>query len=282
MKKWLRNGEKMNLYNQLSDVESFFLIAGPCAIEEENLTLKIAEYLKYETERRNLPFVFKASYKKANRTSIHSSTGMGMQEGLKILEKVKVELGLPVLTDVHETCEVEAASEVVDILQIPAFLSRQTELLLKAGATQKIVNIKKGQFMAPENIMQAAEKITSCSNYKVLLTERGTTFGYHDLIVDFRSFFIMQQYQFPVIFDVTHSLQKPSIAGTSGGSPEFAPMMAKAALATGMVQGLFIETHPYPEEAISDASSMLPMHLIPFLLDECVRIKNAGGNHARF
>ena len=262
----------MNLYQNLSETTKFFLIAGPCALEEESLTLAIAEKLKTETDKRKIPLVFKASYRKANRTSIHSATGMGIKKGLQILNKVKVEFDLPILTDIHETIEVNEVAEVVDILQIPAFLSRQTDLIIQAAKTNKIVNIKKGQFMAPEDIFSATEKVTSTCNYQLFITERGTCFGYHNLVVDFRSFAILKQANFPVVYDVTHSLQKPSVTKTSGGNPEFAPMMARAALATGMVKGLFIETHPKPEEAISDASSMLNLKQLPQLLDDCLSL----------
>ncbi len=262
----------MDLYQQLRAKDKLFLIAGPCVVEDEKIMYKTAEVLKKETDKRNITFIFKSSYMKANRTSVMSFQGPGMNEGLNLLKKLKDEFGFPILTDVHETDEVDEAAEVADILQIPAFLSRQTGLIRKAATTGRIVNIKKGQFMAPEDIRNAAQKVTAENNYNVLITERGTSFGYHDLVVDFRSFAIMSGMGFPVVYDVTHSMQKPSLHHTSGGTPEFAPMMARAALATGFVDGLFIETHPAPIEALSDASSMIPLADMPALLDQCVKM----------
>jgi 2-dehydro-3-deoxyphosphooctonate aldolase (KDO 8-P synthase) len=233
--------------------------------------MKCAEELTKQAEKHGLLFIFKSSYLKANRTSETSYSGPGQAEGLKILERVKKEFGVPVLTDIHESEEAESAAEVADILQIPAFLCRQTFLLKTAARTGKIINIKKGQFIAPEDMKPVTEKITSENNSQLLLTERGTFFGYHNLVVDFRSFPIMKQLGFPVIFDVTHSLQRPSLARVSGGTPELAPMMAKAALATGMVDGLFLETHPEPSEALSDGMSMLSLEDVPEMLNELVR-----------
>jgi len=262
----------MSLYKTLSDDKGFFLIAGPCVVEEEALMMKVAHRLLQETTQRNIPLIFKSSYKKANRTSIDSPTGVGLDEGLRILQKIKERFNLPILTDVHETIEVDAVAEVADIIQIPAFLSRQTDLLLAMARTGRIVNIKKGQFMAPQDMKAAADKVLSENNYNILLTERGTSFGYHNLVVDFRSFSIMKDLGYPVIYDVTHSLQQPSKDKVSGGTPEFVPMMAKAALATGKVDGLFIETHPTPKKALSDATSMLELNKIPRLLDSCLEI----------
>ncbi len=262
----------MELYNQLRNKEKLFLIAGPCVVEDEVIMYKTAQVLKEETEKRGITFIFKSSYKKANRTAITSFQGPGMGQGLELLAKLKSDFGFPILTDVHETGEVNEAADVADILQIPAFLSRQTALIQKAANTGRIVNIKKAQFMAPEDIKNAADKVTAENNYQVLLTERGTSFGYHNLVVDFRSFIIMSGYGFPVIYDVTHSMQKPSLHHTSGGTPEYAPMMARAAMATGYVDGLFIETHPAPIEALSDASSMIPLADMPLLLDQCVEL----------
>jgi 2-dehydro-3-deoxyphosphooctonate aldolase (KDO 8-P synthase) len=263
------------LYEKLLKQENFFLISGPCVIEDESLMMKEAEYLKKETEKRNITLIFKSSYEKSNRTNVHSFSGPGMDKGLRLLEKIKTQFELPILTDVHETHEVAAVAQVADVIQIPAFLSRQTWLITEAAKTGKIVNIKKGQFLAPEDMWQQAEKVTVNENYKVLLTERGSSFGYHNLIVDFRSFGMMKTLKFPVIYDVTHSMQKPSITHTTGGTPEFAPMLAQAAIATGMVDGLFIESHPNPIEALSDANTQLPLNQIPALLDRCIRIKNA-------
>ncbi len=262
----------MELYNQLRDKSKLFLIAGPCVVEDKAIMYKTAEVLKKETDKRDITLIFKSSYKKANRTSVTSFQGPGMNEGLNLLMRLKEEFGFPILTDVHETNEVDEAAEVADILQIPAFLSRQTALIQKAAASGRIVNVKKAQFMAPEDIHNVTEKVTAENNYQVLITERGTCFGYHNLVVDFRSFAIMSGMGFPVIYDVTHSMQKPSLHHTSGGTPEFAPMMARAALATGFVDGLFIETHPAPIEALSDAASMIPLAVMPALLDQCKEI----------
>jgi len=268
----LFDNSRGTLYSELSSCKNFFLIAGPCVIEEESIMFTIAEALKELCARKAIPLVFKASYKKANRSSLNSFSGPGMEEGLKLLNKIKQEFEVPVLTDVHECVEVASAAEVCDILQIPAFLSRQTELITAVAATGKIINIKKGQFMAPEDMQLAAEKASSTGNTQILLTERGTTFGYHNLVVDFRSFGIMHEYGYPVVYDVTHSLQRPSLGNFSGGNPEFALPMAKAAIATGMVKGLFIETHPEPHKAKSDAASMLPLAKMELLVESCLQV----------
>ncbi|PID27583.1 MAG: 3-deoxy-8-phosphooctulonate synthase [Candidatus Cloacimonadota bacterium] len=265
----------MTLYEKLKSEDKFFIIAGPCVLEDEETAFKIAEYLKKETEKRKLAFVFKASYCKANRTSVDSYTGPGLKKGLDILNKIKTKFDVPVLTDIHEINEVKEAAEVVDILQIPAFLSRQTFLLSESARSNKIINIKKAQFMAPEDINSAAQKCVSEGNNQILVTERGSSFGYHNLVVDFRSFPIMKRFGFPVIYDVTHSLQRPSDGKTTGGNPEFAPIMARSAIASGNVDGLFIETHPEPSKAKSDAATMLKLEKLPDLLDECIIIKNA-------
>jgi len=263
----------MELYKELRSCDKFFLIAGPCVVEDEKTMMQVAEKLVEITQNRGIPFIFKSSFRKANRTSIESPTGPGITKGLEILLKIKNELNIPILTDVHEINEVAEVAEVAEMLQIPAFLSRQSDLIVAAAKTGKIVNIKKGQFMAPEDMKNAAGKILAAGNEKILLTERGTSFGYHNLVVDFRSFAIMKQLGYPVVYDVTHSLQRPSQNRTSGGTPQYIELMAKAALATGMVDGLFIETHPNPAEALSDASSMLPLNELPELLDACLKIK---------
>ncbi|TFG90765.1 MAG: 3-deoxy-8-phosphooctulonate synthase [Candidatus Atribacteria bacterium] len=267
-----------NLYEVLKQCRPFFLIAGPCVLEDELTMMKTAEILKQMTSELSLPFVFKASFLKANRTSPDSHKGPGLEEGLKLLSKIKTSFDVPILTDVHESTDIYAVKDVCDIIQIPAFLSRQTPLIQAAAQTGKIINIKKGQFMAPEDMKSAAAKVTSIGNFNVLLTERGSSFGYHNLVVDFRSFKIMQSMGFPVIYDVTHSLQKPSESHQSGGSPEFIKMMAQAAMATGFVNGLFIETHPEPANALSDAASMLALDKLPNLLRSCIRIKLAEGS----
>ncbi|HOH46311.1 MAG TPA: 3-deoxy-8-phosphooctulonate synthase [Candidatus Cloacimonadota bacterium] len=266
------------LYEELIHAEPFFLIAGPCVIEDGQVMTQIADTLVYLAEKYSLPLIFKASYKKANRTSETSYSGPGLDQGLCVLQKLKEHYGFPVITDVHECHEVEAVAEVCDLIQIPAFLSRQTELLHAAAATGKIVNIKKGQFMAPEDMNSATEKITVKNNYQIMLTERGSSFGYHNLVVDFRSFAIMSASRYPIVYDVTHSMQKPSINRSSGGTPEFASMMAAAAIATGKVKGLFLEVHPNPMEALSDAASILPLDQLDALLGNCVRIRKALQN----
>lgn len=263
------------LYERLMNPETFFLIAGPCVIEDEYLMMQTAEKLKEITTKRNIPFVFKSSFEKSNRTSVQSYSGPGIIKGLKILNKIKEQFQVAIITDVHETIEVESVAEVADIIQIPAFLCRQTALIAAAAKTGKIVNIKKGQFLAPEDMHLQLEKVTSNDNFKVMLTERGASFGYHNLVVDFRSFALMKTLRYPVIYDVTHSMQRPSISKTTGGTPEFAPMMAQAAIATGFVDGLFIETHPNPTEALSDANTQLPLSILPEVLDKCIAIKKA-------
>ncbi len=252
------------------------LIAGPCVVESEELVLSVAEHLTELCSRLKIPYVFKASYVKANRTSIDSFTGPGPEEGLKILQKVKAEFDVPLLTDIHYPHEAALAAEVVDILQIPAFLSRQTDLLIAAGRTGKIVNIKKGQFLSPFDMENAAKKTASTGNDRILLTERGTTFGYNNLVVDFRSFMDMHKTGYPIIYDATHSLQRPAASGNiSGGQPEYVKQMSLAATATGTLSGLFIETHPQPEKALSDAQSMLPLDQMKDLLQGVKRIEEA-------
>jgi 2-dehydro-3-deoxyphosphooctonate aldolase (KDO 8-P synthase) len=259
--------------NVLQKIEQkqFFLIAGPCVIESEEICLEVADTVSALAAKYEIPYVFKSSYKKANRLSAGSYSGPGMSEGLAILKNVKTKYGLPVLTDVHETAEVEAAAKVVDILQIPAFLSRQTDLLVTAAATGKWVNIKKGQFLAPEDMTKIAAKADS---RKLMLTERGTSFGYRNLVVDFRSLLIMAETGFPVVFDATHSLQLPGGGGAvSTGQPEYVIPMARAAMAVG-VNGLFVETHPRPSEALSDAGAMLPLGRMEELMQTIARMKD--------
>ena len=243
------------------------LLSGPCAVEREEICIEVATTLKQVCQELDINYIFKASYDKANRTSAGSYRGQGMQEGLEILKKVKEQVGVPVVTDVHESTQVAEVAEVVDVLQIPAFLCRQTDLLLAAGQTQKPVNIKRGQFMAAADMQYAVNKIHSTGNKKAFLTERGVSFGYHNLVVDMRSLPIMRQFS-PVIFDVTHSVQQPGGAGgSSGGQREFAPYLAQAAAAVG-VDGFFIETHPNPAEALSDGPNMIPLHEMPHFLSK--------------
>ncbi|HQT90436.1 MAG TPA: 3-deoxy-8-phosphooctulonate synthase [Candidatus Kryptobacter bacterium] len=251
------------------------IIAGPCVIESRDLIMKVAGNARKITQALGFPFIFKSSYKKANRTSGKSFVGIGMDEGLRILAEVKREFDLPVLTDVHSEMEVEAAAEVADVLQIPAFLCRQTDLLQAAGRTGKVVNIKKGQFMAPEDMKHQAEKVESVGNPKVLLTERGTSFGYHNLVVDMRSLVIMKASGYPVILDTTHSLQLPGgEKDKTGGQPEYIFPIARAGSAVG-IDGLFLETHPDPSRALSDAATQLSFDLFEPLLRQVKKIDSA-------
>ncbi len=266
----------MDLYNTLKQADPFFLIAGPCVIEDRDTMHRIAELLVELAFRKHIPLVFKASYQKANRSRGDSPSGPGIDAGLAVLAQLKEQYGFPILTDIHEREEAPAAAEVCDILQIPAFLSRQTALISAAADTGRIVNIKKGQFMAPEDMASAAAKASGQGNNQILLTERGSSFGYHDLVVDFRSFAIMAATGYPVVYDVTHSLQKPSAGLVSGGDPQYAGMMSRAALATKRVRGLFIETHPQPVKAHSDAASMLPLDELPGLVDSCLELLGRG------
>lgn len=251
---------------KIGDGLPFVLIAGPCVIENESVTLYTAEQIKLITERLNIPYIFKSSYKKANRTSLKSFTGLNFEEALRILEKVKKELSLPVLTDVHSVNEIPAVAEIADVIQIPAFLCRQTDLLLSAGKTGLAVNVKKGQFLAPDDMKYVADKIESTGNKKILFTERGTTFGYHNLVVDMRSIEIMKDFGYPVIMDATHAVQIPSQGGVSGGERRFITTLAKAAAAVG-IDGLFLEVHPEPHKALSDAASQLPLDRLDSLLE---------------
>ena len=242
------------------------LISGPCVIESYETAFEIASFLKEVTLNLDIPFVFKASYDKANRTSIGSFRGPGINEGLEILGSIKKELDIKILSDVHRINEVEAAAEVLDIIQIPAFLCRQTDLILEVAKTDRIINIKKGQFLAPWDITNVVEKATSAGNDRVIITERGVMFGYNNLVVDFRGIKIMQDSGCPVIFDATHSIQLPGGAGTSsGGQREFAPVLAKAAVAAG-VDGVFLEVHPDPDNALCDGPNSLKLSDLQDLL----------------
>lgn len=251
------------------------LIAGPCVVESRDLTFKTAEKIQSIARRLSIPFIFKSSYKKANRTSGKSFSSIGDEAALKILGDLKRALGVPILTDVHSEREVEMGAEVADVLQIPAFLCRQTELLQAAGKTGKAVNIKKGQFVAPEDMELAAEKVAATGNERILLTERGSTFGYHNLVVDMRSLPIMRRSGYPVILDATHSVQLPGAEkGRSGGQPEFIFPIARAGVAAGC-DAIFIETHPNPAKAKSDASSQLKLDLLEGLLQQLVALDGA-------
>jgi 2-dehydro-3-deoxyphosphooctonate aldolase (KDO 8-P synthase) len=256
-----------------------FLIAGPCVIESEEHAIRMAEIIKGVAKSLNFPFIFKASYDKANRTSIRSFRGPGLKEGLRILKKIKDELHLPVLTDVHETTDVGKVADVADVLQIPAFLCRQTDLVVAAALSGRAVNIKKGQFVSPWDMRHAVEKCRDAGNSQVFLTERGASFGYNNLVVDMRSLAIMRKFA-PVVFDATHSVQLPSSQSgdggpaTSGGQPEFIPVLARAAVAAG-VDGVFMEVHDNPKEAKSDGANALESTKLRGLLKELLAVKNA-------
>jgi 2-dehydro-3-deoxyphosphooctonate aldolase (KDO 8-P synthase) len=252
--------------------KSLVLIAGPCAIEDADLTLRIAEGLKKITSRLGCELVFKASYDKANRTSVTSFRGLGMETGLRILERVKKEFDLPILSDIHDISQIDAAAEVLDVLQIPAFLCRQTDLLVAAGQTGKPINIKKGQFLAPWDMEHGVNKVVSTGNRQILLTERGATFGYNNLVTDMRALVIMRQLGYPVIFDATHSVQLPGGAGgSSGGQRQFVGALSRAAVATG-IDGLFWEVHENPDQALCDGANSLPLAQVETMLKQILTI----------
>ena len=251
---------------------SLALIAGPCAIESETLCLSVAEHLGSLCAELGIPYVFKSSFDKANRTSLNSFRGHGLKKGVSILAKVKEQVGVPVLTDVHETEQVEPVAEVVDILQIPAFLSRQTDLLVECGRLGRAVSIKKGQFLPPEDMQYSAEKVASSGTKNILLTERGALFGYRDLVVDMRGLVIMRSLGYPVVFDATHSVQQMGgRGGSSGGTPHFIPAQIRGAAAVG-IDALFIETHPDPENALSDGATMVPLANMRAVLEMALTI----------
>ena len=253
-------------------------IAGPCVIENHELTFKIAAFLKSLADELNFPIIFKASFDKANRTSIDSFRGPGIGEGLRILADIKKQLGIRILSDVHDIRQVEPAAEVLDILQVPAFLCRQTDFILEIARSGKTVNIKKGQFLAPWDVANIVDKVTSVGNNRILLTERGTMFGYNNLVVDFRGINIMQSTGFPVIFDATHSVQLPGGSGqSSGGQREYAPVLARAAVAAG-VDGVFLEVHPDPDNALCDGPNSLPLTSLKHLFSQLQAIHNITRN----
>jgi len=253
----------------------FFLMAGPCVIEGEDMALRIAERIKHITDKLQVPYIFKGSYRKANRSRLDSFTGIGDETALRILEKVGREIGVPTVTDIHETTEAALAAEYVDVLQIPAFLCRQTDLLIAAAKTGKVVNVKKGQFLSGDAMQFAVDKVRQSGNEHVILTERGNSFGYSDLVVDFRNLPAMQQFGVPVVMDVTHSLQKPNqSSGVTGGQPALIEPIAKAAIAVG-ADGLFIETHPTPATAKSDGANMLPLDQLEGLLTRLTVLRQA-------
>jgi 2-dehydro-3-deoxyphosphooctonate aldolase (KDO 8-P synthase) len=260
--------------DRLSTSNSFFLLAGPCAIEGEEMAMRIAEHLVKITEQLEIPFVFKGSFKKANRSRLDSFTGIGDEKALKILQKVGAEFGVPTVTDIHETDDAVKAAEYVDVLQIPAFLVRQTDLIVAAAKTGKYINLKKGQFMSPESMQHAVRKVTDSSNDKVWITDRGTMFGYQDMVVDFRGIPVMKAFA-PTILDVTHSLQQPNQAsGVAGGRPEMIETMARAGVAAG-VDGLFMETHFDTNHAKSDGTNMLPLERMEGLLTRLHKLYQA-------
>ena len=254
---------------------NLFVIAGPCVIESAEVSLTVARHVKGVCERLGIGYIFKASFDKANRSSSGSFRGPGMEAGLAVLERVKREVGVPVLTDVHESDQAERVGEVVDVLQVPAFLARQTDLLLACGRTGKTINVKKGQFMSPAEMSLVVDKIRSTGNSKILLTERGTFFGYNRLVNDFTGLAVMKSLGVPVVFDITHSTQQPAgLGNTSGGSPQYSPLLARAAVAAG-VDGLFLECHPDPRNAKSDAATMLGLGEVEGILRDAVKIRGA-------
>lgn len=262
-------------YNDLTAGPNFFLMAGPCAIEDEETPLFIAERVLDITTRLGIPYIFKGSYRKANRSRVDSFTGIGDERALRVLRRVRETFDIPVVTDIHETQEAQMAAEYVDVLQIPAFLCRQTDLIAAAARTGKIVNIKKGQFLSASGMEHAAHKVTECGNDQVILTERGNSFGYSDLVVDFTNIPALRATGFPAVMDVTHSLQRPNQAsGVTGGKPALIETIAKAAVAVG-ADGLFFETHPDPSSAKSDGANMLPLDLFEGLLERLVRLRAA-------
>ncbi len=253
-----------------------FLIAGPCVIESEQLAIETAVRIAEIAKSLGIPYVFKSSFDKANRTSIKSFRGPGLEKGLQVLAKVKTQVGVPILTDVHTEEQATEAGQVVDVLQIPAFLCRQTDLLIAAANTGKVVNVKKGQFLSPLEMANAVKKIEECDNRRIVLTERGSSFGYNNLVVDMRSFPILRSFGYPVVFDATHSVQLPGGGGTkSSGQREFIEPLACAAAGAG-VDGFFMEVHPNPDEALSDGPNMVPLHQLKSLLERVMRICDAA------
>jgi len=254
---------------------NFFLMAGPCAIESEEMAMEIAERIVHICNKLEIPFIFKGSYRKANRSRLDSFTGIGDMEALSILKKVGEKLNIPTVTDIHSAEEAAIAAKFVDVLQIPAFLCRQTDLLVAAAKTRKVINIKKGQFLSPESMIHAITKVKESGNNTIMLTDRGTMFGYQDMVVDFRGIPTMKKFGVPVIMDITHSIQQPNqISGVTGGNPEMIETIAKAAVATG-VDGLFLETHLNPSQAKSDGANMLDLSKLEELLTKLVKIRKA-------
>lgn len=268
----------MNVLSQIPSIKhvnsnNFFLLAGPCVVESEEITRGIAERIVKITDRLQIPYIFKASYRKANRSRLDSFTGIGDEKALNILSNIRTDFRVPIVSDIHSAEEAKMAAQFVDVLQIPAFLCRQTDILLASGETGKVVNIKKGQFLSPDAMQFAAQKVGETGNQKVMLTERGTTFGYQDLLVDFRGIPTMKKFGYPVILDVTHSLQQPNqSSGVTGGRPDLIETLARAAIAVG-ADGLFIETHPVPAKALSDGANMLQLDLLEGLLSRLTMLR---------
>lgn len=271
----MQNFLKDLFVRQTYDEKNFFLIAGPCVVESEELVMEVADKVYTICKNLGIPFVFKSSYRKANRTSATSFTGIGDETALAIVKKTGEKYGLPTTSDIHAHDEAEVAAKYIDILQIPAFLCRQTDLLQSAAMTGKIVNVKKGQFLSGDSMKFAVEKIKGAGNDKIILTERGTTFGYQDLVVDYRNIPVMKKFNMPVVMDCTHSLQQPNqTSGVTGGNPQMIGTISKAAIASG-VDGLFIETHPNPAVAKSDGANMLKLDLLEDLLNKLVKLRKA-------
>lgn len=267
-----------NIFDNLTNSKHFFLLAGPCVVEDRDLCFDIAGKIKLICEELEIPYVFKASYRKANRSRLDSFSGIGDEKALRILADVKKEFDIPVITDIHSAKEASWAAEVVDILQIPAFLSRQTDILVEAAKTGKIVNVKKGQFLAPASMQFVTQKIVDSGNQNVMLTDRGTMFGYGDIIVDYRGIAEMKKFGFPVVLDITHSLQQPNQStGVTGGRPDMIETIARAGIAVG-VDGLFLETHPNPNKAKSDGANMLNLNLLYKMLENLVKINDVVNN----
>ena len=274
-KHWVVEGSNHQLWRRLAGGKNLFLIAGPCVIESEAMCLKVARAMRNTCKRLKITYIFKASFDKANRTSGKTRRGPGMETGLAVLAKVREKIGVPVLTDVHTEAQAASAATVVDVVQIPAFLCRQTDLIVAAARTGVIVNLKKGQFLSPQEMGQVVKKAMAAGGKRLLVTDRGTSFGYNNLVADMRSMPIMKEFGFPVVFDATHSVQMPGGGGDkSGGNSEFAPVLARAAVAAG-ADGLFIETHPDPNMAWSDGPNMVPLRDMPKVLAKLVKVHKA-------